>query len=98
MDDTPLGRRLRDMPAQELNKAMAADGEHTLKDAYDPPLTLVWSPRQGLALWVGGSRAADDASVLHAHGIKAKCCLAGTHAPLLGSPRPGPRGIKTKIF
>ena len=47
------------------------------KDLYLPPLTVVFAPAARCRLWLGGQRAADDATVLEKHGIKAKICAAG---------------------
>ena len=53
---------------------------HADKAAYLPEASLVWAPRPGLALFVGGSRAADDMEVLSSLDIRAKACLAGTYS------------------
>jgi hypothetical protein len=77
-DVTSVGAQAAKLSPDALNRS----------GLYNPPCSLVWSPNASVRLFVGGSRAADDASVLRANGIKAKMCVAGTHAPNLYTSQP----------
>ena len=49
-----------------------------MKDSYLPALTCVWQSASDQQIFLGSYLAADNLSVLEAHGIKAKVCCVGT--------------------
>ena len=53
-------------------------------EGFMPPMSMVYKTHEGvgngLELYVGGRRAADQTEVLRGHDIAAKFCAAGTKA------------------
>ena len=80
-DVLSVGAQAAKLSPEALNRSAS-------NNSYNHPCSLVWSPHARVRLFVGGSRAADDASVLRANGIKTKMCVAGTYAPNLYTSQP----------